>query len=72
MPIFQAVPQAPRCRATRSAPLCTRLLRIAQGMDALFVSALNGKNGMPARGTCGNCSDDEIKATVKEIVGKSK
>ena len=46
--------------------------RIAQGMDALFVGALNGKNGMPARGTCGNCSDDEIKATVKEIVGKSK
>ena len=46
--------------------------RIAQGMDALFASALNGKGGMPARGTCGNCSDDEIKATVKDVVAKSK
>ena len=46
--------------------------RIGTGMDALYNSALHGKNAMPPRGTCGDCSDAEIKSTVQYIVSKSK
>lgn len=47
--------------------------RSAKGMDTLYDSAINGFNGaMPARGTCGNCSDDELKAAVDYMVEGSK
>lgn len=39
--------------------------RIAKGQDTLIKHALSGFNAMPAKGTCSNCSDDEIIATVK-------
>ena len=38
--------------------------RIAKGMDVLMDSTLNGLNAMPAKGTCMNCSDDELQAAV--------
>ncbi|KXF82658.1 c-type cytochrome [Enterovibrio coralii] len=38
--------------------------RIAQGRDILNNHAINGFNGMPAKGTCMDCSDDEIIATI--------
>lgn len=38
--------------------------RVATGMESLMNSTLNGKNGMPARGTCVSCSDDELQAAV--------
>ncbi len=46
--------------------------RIEKGMDAMYESAINGLNGMPAKGMCFDCSDDELKATVDYIVNKSK
>jgi cytochrome c5 len=47
--------------------------RIAQGMDVLYTSALNGKNGiMPARGGNPNLSDGEIKAAVDYLVKQAK
>lgn len=42
--------------------------RIEQGMDTLLSHALNGYNAMPARGTCGACSDDEIKAAIEHMI----
>lgn len=39
--------------------------RIAQGEETLIKHALSGFNAMPAKGSCSNCSDDEIIATVK-------
>ncbi|MDR1648168.1 MAG: c-type cytochrome [Zoogloeaceae bacterium] len=43
--------------------------RIAAGMDALYQSALNGKNAMPPRGnTPSGVSNDELKATVDYLV----
>ncbi len=45
--------------------------RIAKGIDGLMHSALNGLNAMPARGTCANCSDDELKAAIEFMVSKS-
>ncbi len=41
---------------------------IKQGKDTLYTHALNGIRGMPPRGTCASCSDDEIKAAVDHMV----
>ncbi|GGB12043.1 c-type cytochrome [Agarivorans gilvus] len=43
--------------------------RIAQGMDVLFDHAWNGFNNglMPPKGTCGDCSEDELKAAIAYI-----
>ncbi len=46
--------------------------RIATGLDALLQSALKGKNAMPPRGTCANCSDAELKAAIEYMVSKSQ
>ncbi|WP_085441117.1 c-type cytochrome [Magnetofaba australis] len=46
--------------------------RIATGMDALMHSILNGKNAMPPKGTCMDCSDDELKAAVEYLTSRAK
>lgn len=46
--------------------------RIAQGLDTLHTHAISGIRGMPPKGTCMSCSDDEVKAAVDFIVAKSK
>lgn len=46
--------------------------RIGKGADALYESTLNGLNLMPARGTCINCSDDELQATVDYMLEQSR
>ncbi len=46
--------------------------RVAQGKEALYKSALGGKNGMPPKGGAADLSDDEIKATVDYILSKVK
>jgi cytochrome c5 len=46
--------------------------RIANGMDAMMNTVINGRGAMPARGTCGNCSDDELTLVVEYMVAKSK
>lgn len=38
--------------------------RIAQGKATLYKHALGGFKGMPPKGMCMTCSDDEIKAAV--------
>ncbi|MDA9557750.1 cytochrome c5 family protein [Vibrio sp.] len=42
--------------------------RIAQGKDVLKNHALNGFNAMPAKGTCMDCSDDEIVAAIEHMI----
>ncbi len=42
--------------------------RIDKGMDALMNSTLNGIGMMPPKGTCMNCSDDELQAAVDYMV----
>ena len=46
--------------------------RLAKGMDALYASSINGMTGtaMPPRGTCGACSDEELKAVTDFMVSK--
>ena len=46
--------------------------RIAQGKEALYKSALGGKNAMPARGGVATLSDGEVKAAVDHMVGLAK
>lgn len=42
--------------------------RIDKGMEALMSSTLNGIGVMPAKGTCMNCSDEELQAAVEYMV----
>ena len=42
--------------------------RIAQGFDTLLKHSIEGIRNMPARGTCGDCSDDEIAAAIKFMI----
>lgn len=46
--------------------------RIAQGKDALYKSAISGKNGMPPKGGAAALSDAEIKGAVDHLVGLAK
>ena len=38
--------------------------RIAQGSETMLRHAINGYNSMPANGTCGDCTDDDIASTI--------
>lgn len=42
--------------------------RIAKGFDTIWQNAINGINAMPPMGTCGNCSDDDIKAAIEHMI----
>jgi cytochrome c5 len=46
--------------------------RIATGMDALVKSSVEGKNAMPPKGTCMDCSDADLKAAVEYMTAASK
>lgn len=46
--------------------------RIAKGMDALMATTLNGLGAMPPRGTCMNCSDEELQAAVTYMVDEAQ
>lgn len=46
--------------------------RLGKGMSALYSNAINGINGMPPMGACGNCSEEEIEAAVDYMLEKSK
>jgi cytochrome c5 len=42
--------------------------RISQGFDTMWQHAIKGYNAMPPRGTCGDCTDDEIKAAIEHMI----
>ena len=46
--------------------------RIERGIDDLVMSAIAGKGGMPARGACMDCSDNEIKLSVEYMIDSVK
>jgi cytochrome c5 len=46
--------------------------RIAQGDAALVTNAISGIRGMPPKGTCMNCSDEEIRFAVEYMVQGSR
>ena len=42
--------------------------RLEKGFDVVWQNALNGIGAMPPMGTCGDCSDDEIKAAIEHMI----
>ncbi|WP_432696979.1 c-type cytochrome [Marinobacterium sp. YM272] len=42
-----------------------------KGMETLMNHALNGFNAMPPKGTCADCSDDEIKSAIEYMLSGS-
>ncbi len=46
--------------------------RLAKGMDTLWESTTNGLNLMPIRGTCMNCSDDELREAMNYVMGQTQ
>lgn len=45
--------------------------RAAQGIDTLLTHATNGLNAMPPKGTCGACSQDELKGAIEYMLSQS-
>ena len=45
--------------------------RVAQGMDALLQTAINGKGAMPPRGTCATCSDEDLTAAIRYMLAQA-
>jgi cytochrome c5 len=39
------------------------------GIDGLLAKAITGVNAMPPKGTCADCSDDELKAAIEKMSG---
>ena len=46
--------------------------RIAKGIDTLLANAISGLNAMPPKGLCMACSDEELRAAIEYMVGKSQ
>ncbi len=46
--------------------------RIAKGMDTLLQHAKNGFNAMPPKGTCMECTDEQLKSTIEYMISQSK
>jgi cytochrome c5 len=39
------------------------------GLDGLLATAISGINAMPPKGTCADCSDDELMDAIKHMSG---
>lgn len=42
--------------------------RLAQGMDTVLKHAVEGYNAMPPKGTCSDCSEEEIQAAIDYMI----
>lgn len=39
------------------------------GLDGILQTAIAGINAMPPKGTCADCSDDELRAAIQKMSG---
>ena len=46
--------------------------RIAKGVEVLYTGAIGGIGGMPAKGLCFDCTDEEIKGAVDHMLAGSQ
>ena len=46
--------------------------RIERGIDNLLMVAITGKGGMPPKGTCMDCSDNELKSAIQYMIDNAK
>ncbi len=44
--------------------------RFAQGEATVLKHSIEGLNAMPPKGTCGNCSDDDLLAAINYMSGR--
>jgi len=44
--------------------------RMATGMDVMLDFAIKGRGGMPPKGTCMQCSDEELKMAIEYMLPK--
>ena len=44
--------------------------RLAQGMETVLKHAVEGYNAMPPKGTCNDCSEEEIQAAIDYMVAE--
>jgi cytochrome c5 len=42
--------------------------RMTKGFDTVWQNAINGIGAMPPMGTCGDCSNDDIKAAIEYMI----
>ncbi|MCO7227360.1 cytochrome c5 family protein [Pleionea sp. CnH1-48] len=47
-------------------------LEASKGLDGLVATAISGINAMPPKGTCSDCSDDEIKGAIEYMISSAK
>lgn len=43
--------------------------RASNGVDGLLANAISGINAMPPKGTCADCSDDELRGAIQKMSG---
>ncbi|MEL6710612.1 MAG: c-type cytochrome [Pseudomonadota bacterium] len=46
-------------------------VRLAQGIDSVYLNAINGKGGMPARGGAADLTDEDVRAAVRDMLANS-
>lgn len=46
--------------------------RSEKGLEVVYANAIDGFNIMPPRGTCADCSDEELKEVVDYMLANSK
>lgn len=46
--------------------------RIAKGADALLATATSGIAAMPPKGTCMDCTDAELAASIEHMISNSQ
>ncbi|MHA6494824.1 c-type cytochrome [Pseudomonas borbori] len=39
------------------------------GLDGILATAISGINAMPPKGTCADCSDDELRGAIQKMSG---
>jgi cytochrome c5 len=42
--------------------------RVSAGADAMFKNVKQGLNAMPAMGTCTDCTDEELRSAIAEML----
>lgn len=45
---------------------------LREDIEVVYYKAIHGNKGMPPRGTCSQCTDDQIKKLVDYMVAQSK
>lgn len=46
--------------------------RVAKGMDEIMKIVIGGKGAMPPKGTCMDCSDEDLKKSVEYMIEAAK